>query len=223
MSDRLPTLQEAINIAVELGLRNLSTMIPAKVVKWDSSKCQADCQILVKQVTEGEDGSREVASWPVVPGVPVQFVGAGNYRITCPIENGTIGVLVFSHRSLDKWLSGSGSEVDPEFDHDHALTDAVFVPGLKPFGATWQDIPSSGMSIGKDSGLQMAITDDAIVLATSGGANAQYVALSNKVATELNKILTTLNSATAAGGGAAVVYGTPYVVGSVAASKVKAE
>ena len=151
MSDRFPTLQEAINTAVEQGLRNLSTMIPAKVVKWDASTQKANCQILVKQVTEGEDGEREVASWPVVPDVPVQFVGAGGFRLTCPIENGTTGSLVFAHRSMDRWLSGTGAEVDPEVDHDHALVDAVFFPGLMPFGAPWQSVSTSEMSIGSDS------------------------------------------------------------------------
>lgn len=151
MSDRFPTLQEAINTAVELGLRNLSTMIPAKVVKYDSATQKANCQILVKQVTESEDGEREVASWPVVPGVPVHCMGDGDFRITFPVDNGTIGMLLFSHRSLDKWLSGSGSEVDPELDHDHALTDAVFVPGLRPFGAPWKSCPTDSASIGDDA------------------------------------------------------------------------
>ncbi len=163
MSDRSPTLAEAINTAVELGLRNLHTMIPAKVVKWDADKQRANCQILIKQVTEGEDGEREVASWPVVPGVPVQFMGAGDFRITVPVDTGTIGMLLFSHRSMDKWLSGSGSEVDPEFDHDHALTDAVFLPGLRTFG----------------NPLSPAVASDVIELSAGGTTN--FVALANKV------------------------------------------
>jgi hypothetical protein len=93
-----------------------------------------------------------VHSFPVVPGVPVQFLGAGGFRITCPISDGTggnastTGTLFFSHRSLDKWLTGTGGEVDPEFDHDHALGDAIFIPGLMPFGAPWQSCPTDKMS-----------------------------------------------------------------------------
>lgn len=157
MSDRNSTLGGTINDAVELALRDLRTCIPAKIVKWDAGKQRADCQILVKNVTEGEGAEREVASFPVVPGVAVQFLGAGGFRITCPISDGsggksaTTGTLFFAFRSLDKWLSGSGGEVDPELDHAHALADAVFIPGLVPFGAPWQSCPTDTMSIGDDA------------------------------------------------------------------------
>jgi hypothetical protein len=171
VSDRFPTLQEAINTAVEMGLRNLHTMIPAKVVKWDADKQQANCQILIKQVTEDEEGEREVTSWPVVTGVPVQFMGAGEFRITVPVDKGTIGMLLFSHRSLDRWLSGSGSEVDPELDHDHALTDAVFLPGLRTFGAPLSPSPPS----------------DVIELSAGGATN--FVALANKVNDQLQAVM----------------------------------
>lgn len=157
MSDRQTTLAEVINAAVDGGGRDIYTCIPAKVVKWDAQKQRADCQVLVKNVTDGEDGARQVESVPVVPGVPVQFIGAGGFRLTCPISDGsagkaaTTGSLFFSHRSLDKWLSGSGGEVDPELDHDHALGDAIFIPGLMPFGAPWQSMPTDSMSIGDDA------------------------------------------------------------------------
>ena len=212
MSDRSSSLAEAINAAVELGLRNLHTMIPAKVVKWDADKQRANCQILIKQVTEGEDGEREVASWPVVPGVPVQFMGAGDFRITVPVGVGTIGMLLFSHRSMDKWLSGSGGEVDPEFDHDHALTDAVFLPGLRTFG----------------SPLSPAVASDVIEL--SAGGTTQFVALANKVKDWLDAFNNAVNDwvPVANDGGAALktalatlIAGTPST--DVASTKLKVE
>jgi hypothetical protein len=41
--------------------------------------------------------------------------------------------------------------VDPEIDHQHAPTDAVFMPGLRPFGSPLSSIPSDKMSIGRDA------------------------------------------------------------------------
>lgn len=158
MSDRSTSLQEVINAAVENGRRSLYTCAPARVVKWEPSSQRANCQILVQHVTpEDEEGNRVVASWPVVTGVPVQFPGAGGYRLTVPVSDGsggtdaTTGLLIWSHLSLDKWLTGNGREVDPEFDHDHALNDAIFVPGLMPFGAPWQSMPTDSASFGSDS------------------------------------------------------------------------
>lgn len=208
MSDRFPTLAEAINAAVELGLRNISTLIPAKVVKWDADKAKADCQILVKQVTEGEDGEREVASWPVIPEVPVQFMGAGDFRITVPVGVGTLGSLIFSHRSMDKWLAGDGGEVDPEFDHDHGLADAVFLPGLRTFGDPLGSVASD-------------------VIELSAGGSTNFVALANLVKSELDAIQTALTSHThsgvTAGAASTGASNSSYTASDVAASKVKAE
>lgn len=154
MSDRSTTFGEVINNAIDGALRDLRTCIPAKVVKWEPSKGRADVQILIKNVTEDEEGKRTVASFPVVPGVVVQFPGSGDCRMTFPIFDGsggkaaTIGTLFFSFRSLDKWLSGQGGEVDPELDHAHALADAIFMPGLMPFGAPWKNIDADVATFG---------------------------------------------------------------------------
>lgn len=155
MSDRSGTLEELLNLATAYGARNIYTSIPCKVVKRDGLK--VNVQILIKHVSENEAEEREVKSWPVIPGVPIEFPGAGDYRMTVPVTDGsngteeTIGRLEFSHASLDKWLTGKGEEVDPEFDHDHALVDAVFVPGLRTFGKPYQSMPTDSMSIGSDT------------------------------------------------------------------------
>lgn len=236
MSDRSETFGQALALAVEQGLRHVYTCLPARVVKWDSSKGRADCQILVKDVTRDEEDKRQVNSWPVIPGCVVQFMGSGDYRLAIAIRagstDGTLGTLFFAHRSIDKWLTGTGSEVDPEDDHAFGLQDAIFVPGLRTFGGPWSDVPDTGMKLGKDGGLQATFTDDLITLAESSG-NAQFVALAQKVADELDKIKTahnthvhvlTISAAAGAGGtGTAAAPAIQYTPASVAASKVKAE
>ncbi len=237
MSEKV-SLQEVANNAASRAMRNLYTCAPAKVVKWDSSKQRANCQILIKRVDKDEEDEDVVSSYPVVPGVPVMFIGAGGFRLTCPIKDGpqgseTTGLLMFSHLSLDKWLTGSGAEVDPEHAHDHALGDAIFLPGLKPFGDPWSSAPDF-MSIGNDgdTGLQIRISADTVILAATE-ANAQFVALAQKVADELEKIKTahnthvhvlTISAQSGAGGtGTAAAPVVTYTPASVAATKVKAE
>ena len=209
MSDRFPTLQEAINTAVEMGLRNLSTMIPAKVVKWDATTQKANCQILIKQVTEGEDGERQAESWPVIPDVPVQFFGAGDFRITVPVGVGTIGSLIFSHRSMDKWLAGNGGEVDPEFDHDHGLQDAVFLPGLRSFGDPGGSVPSD-------------------VIELSAGGSTDFVAVAQKIEDEMAQLLSAAIAAVVPNDGGAAALGqmstdVAGMANRIAATKVKVE
>ncbi len=239
MAERL-SLQGIINTAVEQALRSLHVCLPAKVVKWNASKQRANCQILVKDVSEDETGARQAKSIPVVPGVPVQFLGAGGFRITCPISDGslviqgkqmpaTTGTLFFADRSLDKWLAGSGSEVDPEIDHDHDISDAIFVPGLMPFGSPLQDVPTAAGSVGFDGGLQMLNDGSVITLAQTAGSS-DFVALSKKVKAWFDAFNTAVSSWTVApndGGAAfrALLAAPPFSTTStnVAATKVKAE
>lgn len=235
MSEKV-TLPEAINNATARAMRNLYTWAPAKVVKLYSSPTgqKVDCQILVKNIVDDEEGDETAESWPVVPGVPVSFMGAGGFRLTCPIKDGTggndstTGMLFFSHLSLDKWLTGSGDEVDPEHKHDHALGDAAFVPGLMPFGAGWSDVPSDGISLGKDGDLQVKI--DTLIIMAQTPANAQFVAQANKVKAWLDAFVTAVNGWVVApnDGGAALKTALSAILGGtpsrdVAASKVKAE
>jgi hypothetical protein len=203
MSDRLVTLGDLVDQAVAAGLRDIYKLIPAKVVKYDASTQKVDCKILIKNITRGEEDDREVMSAPVVPNVPVEFLGAGGFRITCPISDGTLqidgqtvkattGCLQFSHRSLDKWLSGDGSEVDPEFDHDHALGDAVFRPGLMPFGAPWGSCPTDHMTMGSDAGVQIHFHNQTIAAGDEAGND--FVALAAKTNKAISDFYTILNN-----------------------------
>lgn len=229
---RRPTLQQIISAALEADRQGLRTWAPAKVVKWDADKQRANCQILVKQVYYDEKGERKTKSWPIVTGVPVEFPGAGGYRITFPISDGntvidgsraaaTTGTLFFSHLSLDKWLSGNGDQVDPEFDHAHALTDAVFYPGLKPFGAPLGNCPTDHATIGADSGVQIHFHSTTIVAGDETGA--QFVALANLVNTEFDKLSSTLGSGSTPVGGGTVTFSIPYVRADVDATQLKAK
>jgi hypothetical protein len=239
MSERRPTMQKVIDAAVEAGLADIRTVVPAKVVKWDATKGRADCQVLVKVPYHDEEDDRQVKSFPVVPGVPVQFFGAGGYRFTCPISDGTVtidevrapatmGSLFFSHVSLDKWLSGTGREVDPELDHHHAPADAIFVPGLMPFGSPWSSIPTDHATIGCDSGVQIHFHSTTIAIGDESGND--FVALASKVKAWLDAFNAAVTGWTpvANDGGAALKLALTTLIGGtpttdVAATQAKAK
>lgn len=192
-ADRETSEGEVINLAVDLAIRNLHTWLPASVNNLYSSPTgqKVDCQILVQDATENEDGDREVNDFPVVTGVPIAFQGDGTgkngFRATFPVNIGSTGILLFATRSIAKWLSGSGGKVDPELDHAHALADAVFIPGTLPFGNSLQDVPNDGASFGMDGGPQLKATSSLLLLFKTL-ANAQFVALSNLVDQRISTI-----------------------------------
>jgi hypothetical protein len=125
-----PTLASVIRRAVEEGAADLHVSLPGRVEKVvDAAKGIVDVKPLVKDLVE-VDGTVQVISVPVVTNVPLMWPGGSLGGITWDVAVGDTGLLVFSDRSLDRWLS-LGGEVDPEDPRRHALSDACFVPGLR--------------------------------------------------------------------------------------------
>ena len=177
-SERRSTLSEAIRRQIGGMLDELHTLLPAVVTKYDAETQSVSCKPLVKHGYLDEDDTRLVESLGVVNGVPVQFLGAGGFRMTCPISDGTLviggnvipattGALHFSEASLDLWLSGTGAEVDPEIDHRFAESDGVFVPGLNPFGRPWGYAPQDHATFGADAGVLLHAYRDHLAAATA--------------------------------------------------------
>lgn len=176
MSERRKTLGEVIKAAVEKGVADFRVMVPARVERYDVTLGQVDAAILLKDRYEDENGDVIVEPLAPVTNVPVAFPGGGGMRITFPIAVGDTGYLLFADRSLDVWLS-TGGMVDPQDDRMHHASDAIFVPGLRPFHDPW-NADASVVTLGSDAGA------------------ADFVALAARVATELNAIRTALISHT---------------------------
>src|SRR5262249_11851944 len=115
------TLAEIIRNFVKAGTGALRVALPGRVEQYDATKQSVDVAPLLKNPFEDQTGALQTESLPVVPGVPVIFPGGGGFRITFPVAAGDTGLLVFSDRSLDRWLAGDGSEVDPVLLNQHHL------------------------------------------------------------------------------------------------------
>ena len=166
-SVRKPSPAEAVRLAISAALANVNVGIPAVVTRYDADKRIVDCQPLVLNSYLDEEDERQVEKLPVVPNCGLQIDGSGKTRTTYPISDGTLqidgetmpatlGWLKFSQRSIAKYLSGDGSNpVDPEIDHEHDLSDGVFIPGLRPIGNPWGDVPTDHATFGHDEGVQL--------------------------------------------------------------------
>lgn len=151
-STRSPQLQEVLERAGRgLIAEGVHCMIPARVEKYDAAKQVANVQILIKDFHRDETGALVVTSIPIINNVPVQFLAAGGFAFTVPVEVGTLGSLVFAERSMDRWEAGSGQEVDPEIYTRFNLTDAVFLPGVRAFGDPLAYVPAGKIKMGQDS------------------------------------------------------------------------
>jgi len=128
-----PELHERLVRA--LLAEGVHTMIPASVHRYDADKQECDAQPLVHDFHRNREGALVAERMPLVTHAPVVMLTAGGFTFTVPIVAGTTGFLLFSERSLDRWLSGDGAQsVDPELYHRFGVSDAIFVPGLLSFG-----------------------------------------------------------------------------------------
>lgn len=153
--------------------------IPARVQRVtvnDDGQTMVDVQVLVKDFHRNESGALVVESVPVICNVPVMFLTAGGFTFTVPIREstgrgGTTGLLIFAERSLDRWLAGAGQEVDPELYSRFSITDAVFIPGLLPFGAVGgPDAPTDHATAGSIQGVRIHFRDGTICIGDEAGS-----------------------------------------------------
>lgn len=204
-SVRSPTQAEMLSRLLRAFGADLRVSCPGVITKWEPNLQRANVKPLVKQAYLDEDSNRQIESWPVIPGVAVEFPGMGDVRITWPLSDGTlviegqtvpatIGRLTFADFSIEKWLTGNGSEVDPEIDHYHAPIDAIFTPGLRPFGAPLSVVPTDHATMGFDTGVQLHFHRQIIAAGTEAGND--FVALAQKVLTQLTNIQTYINGHT---------------------------
>jgi hypothetical protein len=131
--EQLP-LDEIIRRAIQAELLKARVMLPAKIIKKNSSQ-NVDIQPLYK--TRYIDGA--VVDLPPIQHVPVSMIMGSDYSIKIPISIGDLGYVIFSDRDLDSYLASNGEILEPNSSRIHNYADAIFIPGLVPFSMEVQD------------------------------------------------------------------------------------
>lgn len=116
-------LHQAIRAAVEAGLAEVHTVLPAKVEAFDVGEQTVTCRPQVPRVFR--DGTS--LALPALQGVPVAFPGAKDAAMRWPLAEGSFGLVIFSEAALDRYLQ-HGDGGSPGDVRRHALQDAIFVP-----------------------------------------------------------------------------------------------
>lgn len=192
-----PTLRELIDSCIEQRLRQLHTWRPAVVDSYDPDKQLVDVTPQTMRFRYDDDGSLLFEAMPSTYSVPVGFFGAGKFRgPTLPIVKGTTGVLLYCEGGLDEWLATAGSDpVNPKTNRLHALTDAIFIPILKPNANAFTDAGNDEMTMGKDGGAQVVMTENGIELGGNPSDRpTDLIALASPTKSEISALRDTVNS-----------------------------
>lgn len=212
----------------------VNVCLPATVVDYDDTTQKASVKLVPRFRRKDAANGNQIVCYdpPNISGVPVAFPGAGEFSITWPLAAGDTGYVVFSDRSMDEWLSSGASRTEPQDIRRHNITDAIFVPGMRPF--------SDALGSEAIDSSALVITGDCIKLGSSSASD--FVALASLVFDQFEKLeaivadyIVAFNAAVTiakANNAPEVVvitvtpltsFLTPYNASNVAATKVKAE
>lgn len=132
-------LSEALRALKENILSQIKVSLPGQIESYDFATQKASVKPLVgTRFLDGQD-----LPMPVIDGVPVVWPSSGGASLTMPVRRGDTVELIFSGKSLDRWLA-QGGEVIPDDNRKHNISDCVAIPGLKSFA-------QGGMATDNDS------------------------------------------------------------------------
>jgi hypothetical protein len=160
------------------------TCLPAKIKSYDSSTQKAEIEPLLKTKYKNEDKAVDL---PVINNVPVQWQSANNGSafIHLPLKAGDLGIILFSERSLDTWLSGEGASVSPDDPRHHHISDAIFIPGVRPFKTALPVVSSTSLFV-KNGDAEVELTGDGNINIVGGNIKIDAATVIDALATTIN-------------------------------------
>lgn len=121
-------LTEAMQAVYDRVMSDLRVCLPARIDSYDPVLRKATVTPLLKR--SYLDGQSQ--DMPAITGVPVIMPCTARAGLDLPVATGDGCLLVFSDRSIDRWLYQGGS-VEPDDRRKHDISDAIAIIGLKPF------------------------------------------------------------------------------------------
>ncbi len=119
-------LVQQVKSLVADSINQMHTVLPGKIVKFDTAKCLA----LVQPVGKFAKPDGTMMDLPQVSDVPIVFAQSANQQaaMAYPINEGDGCLLLFAEQALDCWRSGGEEEVKSDLKFD--LTNCIAIPGL---------------------------------------------------------------------------------------------
>jgi hypothetical protein len=253
-----PEWAELLQAAAAAQLFELHTSMPGQVVavhEGADKRQFVDVRPCLRRALEADDASAEPfveEELPILPRVPVGYPQGGGFFVSLPLQAGDFVLLVFSERSIDRWIATASkarqAAVSTGDIGTHSLDGAIAIPcGPAPSANLLEGVSGEDLVIGGPAGVMLRISPLGQIR-WAEGAGESYVALATLVALQLTRVqadIAALKAAVVAGctavaaivppptlpAPAFVAFGTafgtaaaltPSVPGAVAATRVKA-
>lgn len=130
LRERFADETEVLETVIDGVLARLPKAGPVMLSEDSQDGHTAKLQPTTKAVIRKPDGSTQEVPLPVVPDVPVHFMGGGGITTTYGLKQGNEGFSVPAALGLDGWHQNGGVQSAGD-TRQHAMWDALFIPGVR--------------------------------------------------------------------------------------------
>jgi len=128
--ERFEDQTELLETVVDGVLSRLPKAGPVTLAEDSKDGHTAKLQPTTKAVIRKPDGTTEEVTLPVIPDVPVHFMGGGGITTTFGLKSGNEGFSVPAALGIDGWHQQGGVQSAGD-TRQHAMWDALFIPGVR--------------------------------------------------------------------------------------------
>lgn len=159
----------AVQDLINASLAQVSTMIPAVVLKYDESRQTVDVELAIKTPYYGDTSSDN----PVrLLKVPVQFPQGSNWVIAGPLRKGDAVTLHFPQYDCDNWFNGDKNRVyEAGSKYYHDIDGAFAVPGAFTYNSPTRDTRFRDRFHIRQGNNYLTMRNSEVVLECSSGAS----------------------------------------------------
>lgn len=169
-------LTQLLQRAFRGGTTELYTALPGHVLSFDPSTQLAQVQIGILS-RDGDGTTYEPA--PIAE-VPVQTYGH-SFVVEVAIGPGCEGLILFSKKCLDGWITTGGVAQNPVESRAFSVTDAFFIPGLRSMPGAVSAHRNDGIRLRNAAGSQYVWLKESGDIEATNGAGTIKIAASGDI------------------------------------------
>lgn len=232
------TEAEVINAFIDARLNALHKIAIGRVESYDASKNTVTVTPMAnRMIPDGATPPNYVSEkLPALSDVQVAHFRGNGMFAAMPLTKGDFGILLYCDRNHAQWRA-TGNQSDPGDLGLHTMSSALFIPAIFPDKSPIQNADANNLVIGSDTNHASRIVIKPGGEIDAGANAAQFVAMNDKVLSELNKISALFDSVLGhthsfvgtgtvgppTGGSPGTAGTSLYVPSSVASTNLKAE
>jgi hypothetical protein len=168
--DDVPDAPSAADLAFAARMAEVHTVIPARVVSYDSAEQRVDVRPMVRRPVPRADGGTLLEDLPMVRSVPVILPGGADFYLHIPLEAGDHVLLLCADSDPARFLE-TAQPSDPIDHRRHHLAHAFALPVVRPRAQALSPDPGADrLAMGRvGSPPRITINEGEVVVGEEGG------------------------------------------------------